>query len=79
VDAEPIATSIGDARKTRMQVSRLDSPDVVFEVATLASAIADKAEEASADDFPCVVQLRRVAGRFKSDALVLQWVRPYKQ
>jgi len=78
VDEKPVTTKIGDARKTLLTVSRLDEPDVQFECATLGSAIADKAEQAVPDDFPCVVQLRHVAGRFKSEALVLQFVRPWK-
>src|SRR5438876_12398402 len=77
VDKETVETKIGKARKTRLKVSRLDAPENVFECTSLASAIADKAAEAQGEEFPCVVQLRRVAGRFGNEALVLQYVREY--
>jgi hypothetical protein len=76
-----VSTKLGEARKTIMDVSRMDDPDIRFEVTTLASAIADKAEQVGEDDFPCVVQLRKVAGRYskgEETALVLQYVRPWK-
>jgi hypothetical protein len=78
VSPDLITTEIGDARKTLMEVSRLDEPDIHFEVTSLASAIADKAELADPSDFPAVVQLRKVASRFGNEALVLQFVRSYK-
>jgi hypothetical protein len=78
VDEKLVGTKIGDARKTLLTVSRMDEPDSQFECATLGSAIADKAEQATPDDFPCVVQLRKVASNFGNEALVLQFVRPWK-
>lgn len=74
VDPEPVATAIGNARKTRLIVSTLEQPQLHREVTTLASAIADKAVEAGPADFPCKVELRKVASSFGGDALVLQWL-----
>lgn len=73
-----VDTKIGKARKTILTVARLDEPDVRFETTTLASAIADKAQDATPDDFPVVVELRKVASSFGNDALVLQYKRDYK-
>lgn len=78
VAPELVDTTIGKARKTLLEVSRLDEPDQRLSCSTLASAIADKAEQASVDDFPAVVELRKVAGRFGNEALVLQYIRDYK-
>jgi len=75
---DKVSTKIGDATKTILTVSRIDEPDVQFDCTTLGSAIADKAAQQTADDFPVVVQLRKVAGRFGSEALVLQYVRDWK-
>lgn len=77
VDAEPVKTDIGDARKTRLTVSKMDAPRDTYEVTTLGSAIADKAEEAEDSDFPAVVKWLQVSGRFGNDATVLQFVKPY--
>jgi hypothetical protein len=79
VAPELVKTDIGDARKTLLEVSRLDSPDEHFACVTLASAIADKAALAVPADFPAVVELRRVKGRFGDNlALVIQYVRDYE-
>jgi hypothetical protein len=72
-----VDTSIGKARKTVLTVSHLDAPDTVQDCTTLGSAIADKAAYATDDDFPAVVQLRKVAGRFGNEALVIQFVREW--
>jgi hypothetical protein len=72
--ADKIPTALGDASKTRLIVSTLADPTDHREVTTLASAIADKAAEASPDDFPCRVELRKVASSFGGEALVLQWL-----
>lgn len=74
VDDELVPTSLGDARKTRLVVSTLADPAAHREVTTLASAIADKAAEATPADFPCKVELRSVASSFGGQALVLQWL-----
>jgi hypothetical protein len=71
---EPVETSLGDARKTRLIVSTLEQPELHREVTTLASAIADKAAEAAPDDFPCKVELRKVDSSYGGEALVLQWL-----
>jgi hypothetical protein len=75
---ERIDTALGTgdkgAQKTRLIVSSLDDPALHREVTTLASAIADKASEASPDDFPCKVELRKVGSSFGGEALVLQWL-----
>jgi hypothetical protein len=78
VAPELVDTAIGKARKTLLEVSRLDEPDVRLACSTLASAIADKAEQATPDDFPAVVELRKVASNYGNDALVIQYVRDYK-
>lgn len=78
VAPELVETSIGKARKTLLEVSRIDEPDQRLSCSTLGSAIADKAEQATSDDFPAIVELRKVAGRFGNEALVLQYIRDYK-
>ena len=79
VAPDKVQTEIGPARKTLLDVSRLDSPDERFACVSLASAIADKAELATPKDFPAVVELRKVKGRFGDNlALVIQYVRDYE-
>jgi hypothetical protein len=79
VAPELVDTAIGNARKTLLETASLDSPDERVACVTLASAIADKAEEAIPDDFPVVVELRKVPSKKGSqEALVLQYVRDYK-
>jgi hypothetical protein len=78
VDPEKVPTEVGFAKKTNLEVARLDDPDTRFACTTLASAIAEKAEKATPADFPAVVQLRRVPSNFDNDALVIQYVRPFK-
>lgn len=79
VAPDKVQTEIGPARKTLLDVSRLDSPDERFACVSLASAIADKADLATPDDFPAVVELRKVKGRFGDNlALVIQYVRDYE-
>lgn len=80
VDAEPINTEIGPARKTRLRVAKLDGNRQAgepYEVGTLASAIADKAEEAEDADFPAVVKWLEVKSNYGGMATVLQFVKPY--
>lgn len=78
VSPDLVDTEIGKARKTLLDVSRLDAPDERFACVSLASAIADKAELATSADFPAVVELRKVKGRFGDNlALVIQYVRDY--
>jgi hypothetical protein len=77
VEPGPI-TDIGPSEKTVLEVSRLDHPDEKFEVNTLASAIAAKAKEATAGDFPCVVQLLKVESKtYGGKATVLQYVKDW--
>ncbi len=71
---DKIPTSVGDARKTLLQVSRTTDPELVFIVGTLASAIADKANEADPSDFPAVVKLAKVPSSFDNEATVIQFV-----
>lgn len=78
-DKDKVATAFGDATKTRMKVCKLAADGKSlhgqpFEVTTLGGAIADKAALATADDFPCVVELRRVATNKGNPATVLQFV-----
>lgn len=77
VDAEKVQTKLGAATKTRIYASKLTDPDNKFEVVTLASAIAEKASEATSDDFPAIVQLIQVPGQGGSQATVLQFVKDY--
>lgn len=72
-----VNTKIGEARKTELLVSKLESPDAKFELGTLSSAIADKVAEAEAGDFPAVVQLLQVPTDKGNDATVIQFVREY--
>jgi hypothetical protein len=75
---ERIDTALGTgekgARKTVLVVSTLADPALHREVTTLASAIADKADDAGPEDFPCKVELRKVGSSFGGEALVLQWL-----
>lgn len=79
---ERIQTDLGPARKTLLLVQRLSGGSVEgepFETNTLASAIADKAEDASEDDFPCVVKWLEVPSKtYGTQATVLQYVREWK-
>lgn len=83
IQPDRVETAIGPARKTTLTVVKLD-PNTgkeigdKFEVNTLASAIADKAEDASPDDFPAVVAWMKVhSANFNTDATVLQFIRDY--
>ena len=62
------------ARKTLLVVSTIDQPAKHRLVTTLASAIADKAEDAEPADFPCQVELREVDSSYNNPALVIQWL-----
>jgi hypothetical protein len=61
-------------RKTLLIVSSVDAPAQLVEATSLASAIADKAEQAEPADFPCRVELRSADSSFGGTALVLQWL-----
>lgn len=78
VDKKTVPTDLGEARKTRMEVAKMDDPSERFECTSLGGAIADKAEQAEGDDFPAVVEWRRVASKKGNDATVLQFIRPWK-
>lgn len=76
--AEPVPTEVGQATKTFLTVSRLDSPGEQFKVGTLASAIADKAREAEESDFPAIVKFEKVTSeKWGTDAAVISLVEPY--
>lgn len=64
------------ARKTRLQVARLSDPAEQFEVTTLGSAIADKAEEAEPSDFPAVCLWTTVKTDY-NDATVVRFIREF--
>lgn len=76
---EPVPTEIGDATKTILLVSKLESPTEKFPVGTLASAIADKARDAEESDFPAVVKYHHVPSskEGQADAAVISLVEPY--
>lgn len=76
--AGEVATDIGTARKTTLEVAPLDRPQERAEVSTLSSPIADKAElPAEPGDFPIVAQLLKVPTKRGNPALVLQYVRDF--
>jgi hypothetical protein len=82
VQENAVQTDFGWAAKTTLTVARLDTnarPGPQFQVTTLGGAIADKAREADADDFPCVVKWITVPSKAGQDATVLQWVRDAKR
>lgn len=77
-----ISTRYGDAPVAEFMVQRLDGnsmPDgPEFTCSTVASAIVAKVQDADDDDFPAVVELRREhSAKWRTDALVLQFVAPY--
>lgn len=76
-DGGKVDTEIGEARKTVLLVSRKSDPNEKFEVSTLSSAIADKAEKAESGDFPAVVQVLKVPSKKGNDATVLQFVKAF--
>jgi hypothetical protein len=79
IDEETVDTQYGDARKTRLIISRKDDPGEKFEVTTLASAIADKAQDAVPEDFPAIVYWTEVDSNFGGKATVLQFFSEYKE
>lgn len=74
-----VPTDIGVARRTKVDVAPVDNPSDRSEVSTLSSAIAQKAELATAEDFPIVAQLLKVPSKKGNPALVLQYVRDYDE
>lgn len=72
-----IDTDFGAAEYVKMTVSKLNNPSHKYECQTLASAIVEKCKDAEASDFPAVVKLDRVKGRYRDNTLVLQFVGPY--
>lgn len=70
-------TPTGTAVQSELTVSKLDNPGEKFEATTLASAIGAKIPEAEASDFPAVCCLAKVPGQMNSEALVLQFLKPY--
>lgn len=80
----PVPTSIGDARKTVLRVHRLD-PETnlpagdVFDVGTLAQAIASKVDQKEDGDLPAVVRCHMAEARSEefSDATVMTFVSGY--
>lgn len=76
---ELVPTSVGDARKSILLVATMDNPYLVDECGTLASAIAEKVDEADESDFPAIVQLMKVkSATWQTDATVLQFVDYFK-
>lgn len=75
-DKGKFATEIGEADMTWLTVSDLLTPEDKKVIGTLSKPIAEKAAEAEASDFPCVVKCLKVSTDF-NDAMVLQWVREY--
>jgi hypothetical protein len=75
---EDFPTELGPAVQSQLIVSKMDNPNERYETTSLASAIAAKVREADVTDFPAVVQLNKVASKYGNDALVIQFVKPYK-
>lgn len=61
---------------TWLTVSEVLSPEDKKVIGTLSGPIAEKAKQAEATDFPCVVRSILVKTEF-NDSNVLQWVREY--
>lgn len=75
---DPVPTEVGNATKTILEVSKRDAPADRFKVGTLASAIAEKAREAEASDFPAVVKYHQVTSeKWGTEAAVISLVEPY--
>lgn len=74
-----IQTDIGDANKTLMAISKIDSPDSLIVVGTLSQPIYNKALEAESSDFPAVVKVMQVpaSNSAYNDATVIQFVRAW--
>lgn len=73
---DTIETDFGAAEYVKMRVSKLKDTEHRYEVQTLASAIVDKCKDADSNDFPAIVKLDRVKGRYRDNTLVLQFVSP---
>lgn len=74
-----LTTDIGPAQMTWLQVSTVDKPDQRYTVGTLSEAIAEKAKEAEASDFPAVCRSQTVSTEKGNDAFVIQWIKPFEQ
>lgn len=79
---ETITTKLGESEVAAVRVARLDGSATnaippVLEARTIASAIVDKVRDAEPDDFPALVELRRVPSSYGTSALVLQFLAPY--
>lgn len=77
IPKDTIETDFGPAERAIMTVSKRTDPDHKYEVQTLASAIVNKCKDATRDDFPAIVKLDRVKGRFRENTLVLQFIAPF--
>jgi hypothetical protein len=75
-DKGDFETELGTARMTWLTTSDLLTPEDKKVIGTLSKPIAEKAAEADAKDFPCVVRCLKVSTDF-NDAMVLQWIREY--
>jgi hypothetical protein len=78
---DKVPTDLGEATKTELLVSALESPEYLEWVGTLASPIADMAGEATPDDFPAIVQVVRVPSSYRKGegdvATSLELISPY--
>jgi len=71
-------TKVGDGTIAVIVASEMNDPGERLEYNTIASAIVEKVKLAEESDFPAVCELRRVKGRFRDDALVLQFIKEYQ-
>lgn len=79
---DTVKTSFGDTEAVELLCQRLSDEGFAIgsEITcqTVASAIVDKARDAEDDEFPAVVELRKVHSKtYKTAALALQFVSPY--
>jgi hypothetical protein len=79
---DKIDTKLGEADVAELHVQRIGRDGFAagsdFLVTSVASAIVAKVGEAADDDFPAIVELRRVRSKqYGTAALVLQFVSPY--
>ena len=78
---ERMTTKMGDQEVAELDVEKLNDraqgSGLRLIANTIASAIVNKAKEATPEDFPCLVELRKVPSRFTNDALVIQWLKAW--
>lgn len=72
---ESFTTSLGEARESVMQVSKIDSPDERFTITSLGRGFARLADRKNPEELPAVVKFEEVKGQRGRAAKVLTFVR----